>query len=336
MPTMPVNNPPAPVIEEIKLAWLGEEECEKLKAEFNIETRQHKKGANTAGDRVPTDKGMESHHILQDAAMKGLVSKYSGWAVMLDGSPGGEHDVANQSQINRNCPGGAEGTGPASFGALQEAGRDDLAKALKDRKGMDGKPMGEEKAKQLADCLVVEAVGQSEEKHTGKEDLTEKTPVSPVKGCFAAGTWIWLTGIECMAVEDLEPGTWVSGQSGKREVVRTEECRGSLVEIELSAETVRLAPFHRLYLACGHMARADELVEGHFLESLAGPLRVKGVRRSTADELVHTFGFATNDSCPIGRSGVLVEIPYLGPRAASITCLVPVNCQTSVGERSDA
>jgi hypothetical protein len=336
MPTMPVNNPPAPVIEEIKLAWLGEEECEKLKAEFNIETRQHKNGANTAGDRVPTDKGMESHHILQDAAMKGLVSKYSGWAVMLDGSPGGEHDVANQSQIDRNCPGGGvQGAGPATFGELQNAGRDDLTKALKDRKGKDGKPMGEEKAKHLADCLVVEAGKQSEEKHKGEEDLTPNTPVSPVKGCFAPGTWIWLTGTEGMLVEDLEPGTWVSSLSGKREVVRTEECRGSLVEIELGAETVRLAPFHRLRLASGHMVCADALVEGHLVESLAGPLRVEGVHRSTRDGLVHTFGFATSDSCPIGRSGVLVEIPYLGPRAASITFLAPVHCQTFIGERRE-
>ena len=87
-------NPPAPVSEGIVVPGHSKATCDKIKAEFGVVTRTHRKGAKASTNK-------ESHHALQDKAMKGLISKYSGWAILLSKT---EHAVANSSQIARNCP----------------------------------------------------------------------------------------------------------------------------------------------------------------------------------------------------------------------------------------
>ena len=86
------NHPTAPVFESV--VGPVPTNCDSLKLKYGIVTRKHCRGSSNARK--------ESHHILQDKAMTGLISKYSGWAVLLNAGSGGEHERRQRG------PGGAQ------------------------------------------------------------------------------------------------------------------------------------------------------------------------------------------------------------------------------------
>jgi hypothetical protein len=298
-----VNNAPTPVLESIAVAINTDEDCAAIKSRFGIETRTHRKGADSSS-------GMESHHILQDKAMTGNISKYSGHAVLLNGKSGGTHDVVNASQIARNCPpGSGGGAGPTTFGALQQAARDDLVKGFK----QEGKT--DEEAKKLADCLVAEAVAATQDNRAKKKKpyLTQNSPVSPVQGCLASGTLVWLDAFERIPIETLRVGTMIAARSAECRVVRTDQCWARVVSIAIDGEVVRLAPYHRVRLPTGRSIRVDALRTGHTLCTVNGPAHVTRVESADRAERVFNFGLGHADACRVGRCGLWVEITDQGP-----------------------
>jgi len=314
------NHPPTGVLESIAQAVFDKDECEALKNEYNIVTRRHSSGANTSGNRRPGDKGKESHHILQDKAMEGLIGKRSGWAVLLDAAPGGEHDIANTSQIARNCPAGSGGgQGPKTFGELQKAAKEDLVKALQ---GI-GK-----NAEKLANCLVVEAVKETEKKRrrrpNKKHSLKESSRVKPVKGCFAYGTLIWLNDMLRDTVENIKEGSRITTDLGEEIVVRCDYCMSDLVILSFKgSHKIALAPSHRVRLANGQYLRANVLRIGHQLESEYGHLSVSGIQRTHSIHNVYNIGVGHSASCKIGEAGLRVELSDIGTSIISNANITP-------------
>jgi len=304
----PSNNPPAPVSEALTVPSPDAQECTQLKEKFDIKTRQHRKGA-------PKASGNESHHILQDKAMEGIVSTYSGFAVLLDGASGGAHDVVNKSQTERNCHDGLEGQGPSTFGGLQQTARDDLKKGIQKKASDEGKPMTDTEAETLSNCLVVEAVKHTEKyvKKKGRPPLTKDTPVSPVKGCFVLGTLVWLDERHRVPVESITRGTAVQARSGRRVVTRIDGCQAAVVRILLPHGELAIASYHELRLRCGRAIRSDALRAGHELQTHFGPQVVLAVFPEPARRPLVNLGFDVPDACRVGESGVWAAVSDLGP-----------------------
>jgi hypothetical protein len=299
------NHPPAPVVETIVVPIHTDADCDAIKAEFDIETRTHRKGAASGT-------GMESHHVLQDKAMTGLISKYSGHAVLLAGAVGGEHDIINNSQIARNCPpGSGGGAGPSTFGQLQTAARDDLAKGLQGRRvsNKTGKPMSKAQAEKLADCLVAEAVRKTNEKREdkGEEPLNADSAVSPVQGCITPDTLVWTADTTPVAAHRLSEGMLVRGAGGLRAILGVEECYGETIEICLESDSVVLASSHRARLDIGAYVRADKLQVGDVLATLYGGRRIRDLRRSCAPTRLRRFLLSAKDECYVGSTGIEIE-----------------------------
>lgn len=320
------NNPPCPVLESIAAAMDKPTECGKIKVDFGIVSRRHGSGANRNGKRKPKEKGLESHHVLQDKAMVDLVGKRDGLAVLLGAANGGTHDQINADQIGRNCP----GPGPANFGELKVASRQDLAKVLEGREH-EGKKMTKEEAEFAADCLVAEA-----EKHANKvrEDnkkkpLTNKTGVAKVKGCFAYGTLIWLNENAKIAVETLQSGDVIETLIGPMSVIRTDACVTTLVELGVGSTQVAIAPFHRVHLANGHSLKAEMLKVGHQVETAFGPQRVQNVRFIDRAHDVVSFAMKTPAGCRIGPCGLWVDVYHLGPRVSMTVNIDSTECKVS-------
>jgi hypothetical protein len=291
------NHPTAPVFESV--VGPVPTNCDSLKLKYGIVTRKHRKGSSNARK--------ESHHILQEKAMKGLVSKYSGWAVLLNAGSGGEHDVVNAAQAARNCPGG----GPMSFGGLLQDSTKDLEGALVG-KVHDGNTMSPAEAKKVAACLVAEAEEETNKarKDKKKKPLTANSKVDPVtQQCLPAGTLVWLDGRSRAAVETLVEGTLIEVAQGPRPIARVTTCAGPLVEIRFGRHRAALAAHHRVRLANASMLRADKLRPGHVVAAAAGPLRVAEVR--TGDAVVPLFRFALAEAgvCRIGSGGLWIEVP---------------------------
>jgi hypothetical protein len=317
MPT-PVNHGPLAVLNVLGVALPDEGTCKAVKAKYGIVSRPHDKGA--VGGRTPGSAffGLESHHILQNAAVKGLVTRGGGQAVLLQGTEGGLHDQINAQQVARNCP----GPGPKTFGELVKASRDDLNTAWE-------KSMGKEDAKTVSDCLTIEAVKQAQQdrKNEEKAALTPSDKVNPVAGCFRAGTRIGLESGAGIRAEDIVVGTVLWG--GLR-VERTEACTASMVEVTTEAGSIALAGAHRVKLASGALVRADRVRAGQSLATVSGPAAVLAVRRRQGFEVAHTFGFASAASIPAGECGVWAAMPVLGPPVhATLDITAPRGARTS-------
>ena len=291
------NHPTAPVFESV--VGPVPTNCASLKLKYGIVTRKHRRGSSNSRK--------ESHHILQEKAMTGQVSKYSGWAVLLNAGSGGEHDVVNAAQAAHNCPGG----GPTSFGALLQASAKDLEGALVG-KVHNGNTMSPAEAKKVAACLVAEAEAETNKvrKDKKKKPLAANSKVDPVaQQCLPVGTLVWLGARARAAVETLAEGTMIEVASVPQPIARVTTCAGPLVDIRFGRYRVALARHHRVRLANGSMLRADRLRLGHVVDAAAGPLRVIKVRTGDAVVPLFRFALAQASECRIGSGGLWVEVP---------------------------
>lgn len=302
------NNPPTPVLNSMSFSPPSDATCTQIKAKYNIKTRKHKKGGSG---------NIESHHILQDKAMTGLISKYSGHAILLTKSV---HRRINARQIARNCP----GPGPSSFGELQDSARDDLKAVLKGKKHK-GNTMTSAEAQIAADCLVAEAVvaTQANRKKKGKKYLSQNSKVKKVKGCFAIGTLIWVNDRVKVAVESLQPGDTIETNKGPRNVVLTDICVTTLIEIEIGDSLIAMAPFHRVLLKNGRFLRSDLLKVGHQVDTAHGPQRVQDVRFIDYAHNLVSFALETSSICRVGVNGLMVEGTHVNQRVSTIVTKFP-------------
>lgn len=313
-----MNHPPTPVNEGIAVPLHSKADCDKLKAEFGVVTRTHRRGATAASKK-------ESHHTLQDKAMKGLISKYSGFAILLSKT---EHKVANARQIARNCPAGSGGGGGATtFGQLQKDAAEDVSAALKNRKSRDtGKPMSPAQAKKLGECIVAEAVRETQKvrKRKKRKPLDQNSKVKPVKGCLTAQTLLLMHDGDLLAASRIEEGDLLWATSGTpQHVARVRRCRGPVQRLVLGRRSVALAPQHRVRLATGALRRADTLMAGHVLDTLHGPVRIDAVSQSQRPQALYSIALQAADGAPsayIGHLGLEVGMPLRElPVAAHLT-----------------
>lgn len=311
------NNPPCPVVNSITIAKHSGVKCDQIKAKYNIKTRKHAKGGSG---------NIESHHILQDKAMTGLISKYSGHAVLLTIPV---HRRINALQIARNCP----GPGPATFGALQKSARDDLKKVFTGKKH-NGSTMTAAEAKIAADCLVAEAVKKTQKYRRNKKPkkpyLTQNSPVKTVAGCFAYGTLIWLNNGVNVPVEYLQPGDLIETNTGPMAVVRTSTCVTTLVELEIGEARVSMAPFHHVHLANGHTLKSGLLKAGQQVETACGPQRIKNIQFIEFTHEVVSFSIEGFGACRIGECGLLVDMPHLDHRVSKIVNISPIDSRAGL------
>ena len=291
------NHPTAPVFETV--VGPVPTNCKGLKLKYGIVTRKNRGGSSNPRK--------ESHHILQEKAMTGLITKYSGWAVLLNAGSGGEHDVVNAAQAARNCPGG----GPTSFGGLVQASAQDLEGALVG-KVHAGNTMSAAEAKKVAACLVAEAEEETNKarKDKKKKPLNANSKVDPVtQQCLPAGTLVWLDEWSRAAVETLVEGAIIEVASVRQLIARVSTCAGPLVDVRFGRHRVALARHHRVRLANASMVRADRLRPGHVVDAAAGPLRVAKVRTGEAAVPLFRFALAQAGVCRIGSGGLCVEVP---------------------------
>jgi len=302
----PDNHPPMAVLNAVGITVHDKTECETLKEKHGIKTQRHGKGAVGGRTEGSPNYEKESHHILQNAAMKGLISKAAGCALLLDGSSGGMHDQINAAQIKRNCPGPGGAAPPTNFGDLVKASRDDLADVFK----KDQKK--KEDADKLADCIAADAVKTAQEAREAKDQdpLEATTGVQKVEGCFPAATPVWLEDGSCAAAADVVLG--LAARGGLR-VTRIDGCVTPVVELSTSRGTVALGYSHRVKMASGHSRRADELRVGQEVSTIFGPCEIRDVRRRLQPEPGFTFGFEAHAATPVGECGVWAEMPWLGP-----------------------
>ena len=303
------NNGPTPVLNSIAVTKHSKIKCDAVKAKFNIKTRKHAKGGSG---------NIESHHICQDKAMTGLISKYSGHAILLTKSV---HRRINARQIARNCP----GPGPTTFSELQISAREDLRTVLKGKKH-NGNTMTDAEAKIAADCLVEESVRatQANRKKKKRKYLTQNSRVKKVKGCFARGTLIWLNNRVKVPVESLQPGDIIETNEGTRTVVLTDTCVTSLIEVEIEHSWVRMAPFHRVLLTNGRFLRSDLLKVGHQIDTEHGPEQIQNIRFIEFTKEVVSFTLEAPGACRIGACGLQVNVPHSDHRVSMTVNIVPI------------
>lgn len=307
------NHPPAPVLESVSVVVRAHKECEDIKDKYDIDSGTH--GNN------PSKSGKQSHHILQNAAMKNsngnrIISTYSGYAVMLQGGshvPGSEHDIANKHQAARTRK---ENKNPTpTFGDLKKNAKADLAAAL--QHGKPSRGMSDKEAEIYADCLVLQAEKELEnyrkKNNLRPTKLKDGNRTRAPRGCFAAGTLIWLSGGRWINVEDLTNGCLVENRSGNKRVIRTGGCINELIDIRLAGVSIQIAPFHRLRLSCGKYVCADALRCGHEIDTQFGPRTIDAVDRIEGSNPVYHFGMGKRTECCIGEMGVCVEVPVSGP-----------------------
>jgi hypothetical protein len=310
-----VNHPPAPVLERLDVVIHGDADCEALKVTYGVATGKH--GANPKGGAV------QSHHILQNAAMKNaagkrIISTYSGHAAMLNGgscSPGSEHDIANKHQAARARKDAKAANPRPTFGQLKQWAKGDLAAAF--QHGNPSRGMTNKEAEMLADCITNEAIEalQNHRTRRGKPRLNDNSRVTNPRGCFALGTLVWtVTGPR--PVESLARGDALQGPNGIQHVTRTDVCFNNVVEIELdgAGETLSLSSTHRVLLARGRYVAAAMLRAGHELATKAGvPAVVTCVRPREDGARIIGVGVSVQSVAFIGRRGVTVEFPDTGP-----------------------
>lgn len=300
-------NPPTPASEGISPAMRKAAECKKLKEDYRVVTRTHRKGARASSKR-------ESHHVLQDKALKGLISKYSGWAILLTKT---EHKVANAKQIARNCNGGKEGQGPKTFGALKKAAKADIKAALKNRKHKDtGKPISGPKLEKLAQCILDEAVKETNKKRKKNKNKRQRKPlkdgdgVKGVKGCLGAATLVWLARNRQLFAAELREGMQVRTSCGLRRVQRVSQCGGgSMLRLGLAGEEIDLSPEHVVQLASGAMRRAGTLLPGHVLSTRSGPCTLVSNTPVHGRHVLYGIAMRKGAICHVGALGLNIALP---------------------------
>lgn len=307
------NHPPAPVLESVSVVVRTHQECEEIKAKYGIDSGTH--GTN------PSKSGKQSHHILQNAAMKNsngnrIISTYSGYAVMLQGGshvPGSEHYIANIRQAARTRK-GTKNPNP-TFGDLKKYAKADLAAAF--QHGKPSRGMSNKEAEIYADCLTLQAEKDLEnyrrKNNLRPAKLKDSNRTRAPRGCFSAGTLIWLSSGRWINVEDLTNVCLVENRSGTKRVIRTGDCINELIGIRLGGTSIQIAPFHRLRLSCGKYICADALRRGHELDTKFGPRTIDTTCRIEGSNPVYHFGMGKRTECCIGEMGVWVEVPVSGP-----------------------
>jgi hypothetical protein len=317
MSLSPVNNPPAPVQEQVNPAIPTPEDCAALKAEFGIEVGSHSENESKKS------RTYQSHHILQNEAVQpaGLISYGDGLAVLLGNSHRGtEHQTITKRQNERrdNKRFGRAGTMPAAnVGELKKQAQEDLVAAMEGKRTSNrtGKPMSKEEAEKAAACLVNDAENKlkKEAKKKGKK-VNDRTPVTQPGGCLAPGTLVWLADGSACAVEDIAPGDEIATLSGASIVVRNDLCHHDLVAIRIGASVTTLASFHRLVLAAGGSLRADQVRAGEVLATRFGAAQVHSVESLGARRWpVHRLTLRERDACAVGEGGVWCLLPAGGP-----------------------
>ena len=302
-------NPPTPASEGISPAMRKAAECKKLKGDYKVVTRTHRRGAKASSNR-------ESHHVLQDKAMKGLISKYSGFAILLTKT---EHKIANAHQTARNCNGGKECVGAATFGELKKDAKGDLEKALENRKNKDtGKPISKAKAKKLAQCIVDEAEKETNKKRKKSKNKKQRRPlkskdkVKGVKGCLAAGTLLWMDDGARVDVAQLFEGMLLGTSDGARPVQRVARCNGRVQRLVVDGEQIDLSPQHYVQLANGSLRRADALIAGHVVNTHAGPRALTSTHSDHTRSALFSIALPAHAVCHVGAAGLSIALPEYG------------------------
>jgi hypothetical protein len=331
-----VNNPPAPALEGINVGLPGDD-CATIKADFGITTRPHGDGSKRESANPP-DKGHESHHILQDAAIDDKINRKLAQAILLTG-PFGEHVICNRRQNARNCgrasipasvadarakglPDAIAGgpavpaASPSTFGELKKAAKGDVVAGLQGRRKhkTEDRPMTREEAEIIADCIIAEAekaINEECEKQ-GKPNMKDSDSVNNPGPCLSPGTLVWLDSGHKVPIEQLKRGAKIETDAGVLEIQRTDICYGALTELEVSGERLRMTPFHYVCDTNGSSVRADELKVGNVLKMSHGSGVVSSIRAISGNHAAITFGACT--SCKFGRNGVWVEFPDTGIR----------------------
>lgn len=309
----PVNNPPTPTVDGLNPAIVIEESCEAIKARFGIESDTHRR--NTGGKTKKTSRSYQSHHIFQDAGLKGHIPRPDAMAVMLANSHRGtEHGTItrNQNQRRNNKRYNRGGTMPgATYGAVKQQARDDLVEGIEGkRKDNTGKPASKEEAEKIADCLVAEAdkAVKKEAKKNNKK-INDSTPVAQPGGCFVPGTLIWLDDARRALVDRLPAHAAVATGRGVAEVVRVDTCHHTTVELEIDGRpSLQLAAYHRLHTADGRLVRADRLLVGERLAAHTGPVEVTATTHHASPVRLHSFGVGHSARCRVGTHGLWVEL----------------------------
>ncbi len=309
----PVNNPPTPTVDGLSPAIVVEEDCEAIKARFGIESDTHRR--NTGGKTKKTSRAYQSHHIFQDAGLKGHIPRPDAMAVMLANSHRGtEHGTitSNQNSRRNNKRYSRGGTMPgATYGAVKQQARDDLVEGIEGkRKDNTGKPASKEEAEKIADCLVAEAdkAVKKEAKKNNKK-IDDSTPVAQPGGCFVPGTLIWLDDTQRAFVERLPAGAAIDTGRGLAEVVRLDTCHHTTVELEIDGRpSLQLAAYHRLQTADGRLVRADRILVGDRLAAHAGSVEVTGAVHNPVPARLHSFGVGRAARCRVGLHGLWVEV----------------------------
>lgn len=319
----PVNNPPAPVLESVSPAIQTQADCAAIKAKYDVISGKHTEN-NSNPNKAAND---QSHHVFQDAAMRNsvgtkIVTYGQAGAVVLSGgshAPGSEHAIANGHQNARSRK--ATKNPRPTMGDIRKAAKADIAAALQHgnpsrKKSGDSKKKFNKDMEILADCLVMEAEEKKEanRKARGKRPykLSDDARTRPPRGCFALGSLIWLTEVVRNTVESLREGMKIELDAGEKVIARVNDCRSYLVEIDLSVDSVSIAPFHRLRLADGRYRCADTLRRGHMLATAYGPKAIIGLKQTTEVFPIHSFSLVETAACRIGASGLWAEIPGIG------------------------
>lgn len=307
-----------PVLEKVDPAFSLPKECEKLKKKYKVTTGRYKNKP-----KIAKVSGRQKHHIMQHAAIKiksgaSLLSKAAGFCInLLGGShvPGSEHSIANRLQAQRRMEKFKKLMPTISLGLLKQLSRNDLLESFRQSGMKEGR---HKDFKKLADCLVREA---EKFMHLDRK-RAKKTPtrvhnnqsMQHQKGCFAAGTLVWVGETQQVAIEDLCVGVEINTRAGHKTVIRTERCISVLVEIEVEGSRVAMAPFHRVRLAHGRYLSACALLPGHVVITANGPMPIRKIERIEGFCSIFSFGVGERAECQIGPCGLWVEIPDSGPR----------------------
>ena len=333
------NHAPLPVLEEISPALpVNPGECETLKVRYGIETDQHKNNIGRAkkkklkegrmtfskrktsgrttkkGKPIPESSFYQSHHVHQDFAMDGLISRGAALAVMLyDNLGNSEHGriTSIQNERARN-KGQGPCVGPArNYGQLRACSRWDTEQGLRADRKRTG--MTKQDANKLATCIEEEAHKSNSKAFgtaTGKP-LKNSTPVAGA-GCFAAGTLIWLPSGPTRA-DEISIGAEIQTREGPQPVIRIDRCMSDFVTLAFWGWTVDLAPFHRVQLADGRLKRVSALTAGERLATAAGHATLRAVLRRSTIEPLYSFGLSATSEAFVGGGGLVVELPRRGP-----------------------
>ena len=319
------NHPTVPVLEGVKPASIKGVDCEKLKVEFDIDIGPHGENYKWVD--------YQSHHILQDAATDTIIHRDDAMAVMLLDSHGGtEHCTitSRQNERMRNKKNGIT-PGPAkTLGELKKQAKGDLMAGLEQRRLQNNK--SKKKLEQLADCLVAEAEKELQDAHKeqyGKK-MKDGEEVEQPGECLSADTIVWLENEERILSANLTSGLQIETADGPMPIIRTDQCRSDLLEVEVLGSRVALAPFHRVLTAYGYSTRADHLKPGHEVLTMKGKATITEIHPNKELVTVYNFGVGRQTACKIGSVGLWVDVPDTGPPVIRSETIFPYSVKEIV------